>query len=46
MIVDNLKPPYFAVIFSTVLHENIEGYIEAAKKMEILAEKQPGYLGI
>ena len=46
MIVDNLKPPYFAVIFSTLLHENIEGYIEAAKKMEILAEKQPGYLGI
>ncbi|MGG6230797.1 antibiotic biosynthesis monooxygenase family protein [Tenacibaculum sp. SDUM215027] len=46
MIVDNLKPPYYAVIFSTTLSDDTEGYYEMAEKMENLAKKQEGYLGI
>lgn len=46
MIVDHLQPPYYAVIFSTVLNENTDGYIETAERMEALAKLQPGYLGI
>ena len=37
MIVDYLKPPYYAVIFSTLMTDNIEGYQEAAERMEALA---------
>lgn len=46
MIVDNLKPPYYAVIFTTTLTENLEGYYEMALRMEELAKQQKGYLGI
>ena len=46
MIVDNLQPPYFAVIFTTIVEENLEGYLEAATRMEYLAKLQKGYLGI
>ena len=46
MIVDNLTPPYFAVIFTTILTEDIEGYEKTSKKMESLAKKQKRYLGI
>ncbi|SHM69412.1 antibiotic biosynthesis monooxygenase [Polaribacter sp. KT 15] len=46
MIIDNLKTPYYAVVFSTILTGNIKGYEEMADKMEMLAKKQPGYLGI
>ena len=46
MIVDNLKPPYYAVIFTTTLSEDTDGYYEMAEKMENLAKKQEGYLGI
>lgn len=46
MIVDHLKPPYYAVIFTTVMSDDEEGYIETAEKMEALAKKQKGYLGI
>ena len=46
MIVDDLKPPYYAVIFSTVMNDNLDGYAEAAERMEVLAQQQPGYLGI
>ncbi len=46
MIEDTLKPPYYAVIFTTQLSENIEGYYEMAEKMDELAKKQDGYLGI
>ena len=46
MIVDNLSPPYFAVIFSTILKEDISGYQDMANKMEDLAKLQDGYLGI
>ena len=46
MIVENLKVPYYAVIFTTIVTENLEGYIETAERMEELAKLQKGYLGI
>ena len=46
MIVDNLTPPYYAVIFTTVLNAEIDGYLETAQHMEELAKLQNGYLGI
>lgn len=46
MIVDNLQTPYYAVIFSTLLTDELENYEETANRMEELAKQQPGYLGI
>ncbi len=46
MIEDSLTPPYYAVIFTTVLSDNLEGYDAMAIKMEELAKRQEGYLGI
>jgi len=46
MIVDHLKPSYYAVIFSTEMTENTQGYLESAKRMEVLAKQQKGFLGI
>lgn len=46
MIVDNLQAPYYAVIFSTLLNDDLEGYEETANRMEELAKQQLGYLGI
>ncbi len=39
-----MKPPYYAVIFTSNLNENIEGYSKMAIAMESLAKQQPGYL--
>ena len=41
----NFKP-YYAVIFTSTQTENIKGYSEMAEKMESLAKKQDGYIGI
>ena len=38
--------PYYAVIFTSILKENTEGYFEMANKMETLAKTQEGFLGI
>jgi heme-degrading monooxygenase HmoA len=38
--------PYYAVIFTSIRTEGDNGYNERAEKMEELAKKQPGYLGI
>jgi len=46
MIVDHLEPPYYAVIFTTIANENLEGYLETAERMEELAREQNGFLGI
>ena len=46
MIVTHLEPPYYAVIFTTLLSDDLSGYIETAERMEKLAEQQEGYLGI
>jgi heme-degrading monooxygenase HmoA len=41
------KPPYYAVIFSSIRSEgNQDEYIQMALKMERLAKKQNGFLGI
>lgn len=39
------KPPYYAVIFSSVKHNPAEGYNEMADEMFELAKQQEGYLG-
>ncbi|MCO6185852.1 antibiotic biosynthesis monooxygenase [Rhizobium sp. L1K21] len=39
-------PPYYVVIFSTLRTDVDDGYAGMAEKMEMLAEQQPGYLGI
>jgi heme-degrading monooxygenase HmoA len=41
----NFKP-YYAVIFTSIQKENIEGYSEMAKNMEELAKQQLGFLGL
>ena len=46
MIVDSLNPPYYAVIFTSTVTNDLDGYEETANKMEELAKEQPGYLGI
>jgi len=40
------KPPYYAVIFSTLRTTVDEGYMETTKRMEALAKQQEGYLGL
>ncbi|MBU3012019.1 antibiotic biosynthesis monooxygenase [Polaribacter vadi] len=46
MIVAHLKPPYYAVIFTTILENNLQDYLETAERMEALAKQQNGFLGI
>lgn len=38
-------PPYYAVIFTSVRHDDDNGYAEAANQMLELASVQPGFLG-
>lgn len=40
-----MNPPYYAVIFTSKLKSNIDGYDKTARKMYDLATKQPGFLG-
>lgn len=40
------KPPYFAVIFSSRRREGDQGYGDTAARMEELAARQPGFLGV
>lgn len=40
------KPPYYAVIFTSIQSTDTDGYAEMAEKMVSLAQTQPGYLGI
>ncbi|WP_405566211.1 antibiotic biosynthesis monooxygenase family protein [Polaribacter sp. Asnod6-C07] len=46
MIVAHLKAPYYAVIFTTILENNLQDYLETAERMEALAKQQNGFLGI
>jgi len=46
MIAKTCRPPYYAVIFTTLRTEVDEGYEETAHRMEELAKRQEGYLGI
>lgn len=45
MLASTPKPPYYAVIFTSLRTSYDKDYIETAKKMEHLASLQEGYLG-
>ncbi len=45
MIAQTPKPPYYAVIFTSIRTEVEEGYAAMAQQMVELAKQQPGYLG-
>lgn len=40
-----MNKPYYAVIFTNRQTETSKGYEDMAEAMELLAKKQPGYLG-
>ncbi len=40
------EPPYYAVIFTSLRTPGDNGYGETAARMEELAARQPGFLGI
>jgi heme-degrading monooxygenase HmoA len=40
------EPPYYAVIFTSILGESRDGYDAMGSAMVELADRQPGYLGI
>ncbi len=44
-IIDTPKPPYYAVIFTSVKIPDDKGYDEMSKKMVELVSKQEGFLG-
>lgn len=46
MIAKTPKPPYYAVIFSSIKNENTFDYDNMAHKMEKLAQLQKGFLGM
>ncbi|MGB0891829.1 MAG: antibiotic biosynthesis monooxygenase family protein [Flavobacteriaceae bacterium] len=46
MIVTNLQAPYYAVIFTTLVTDDLTEYQETADRMDKLAEQQEGYLGV
>lgn len=46
MIAETPKPPYYAVIFSSIRTEGDHGYGEMADKMMELAKQQDGFLGV
>lgn len=39
------KPPYYAVIFTSIKSDHLENYAEEALRMENLVKSQPAYLG-
>jgi len=46
MIANTPKPPYYAVIFTSVMSEDVKDYENMSNKMIELAQKQEGFLGI
>lgn len=46
MIAATPEPPYVAVIFTNRRRDGDHGYAEMAERMDRLAARQPGYLGI
>ena len=45
-IVQHLRPPYYAVIFTAQRTSADQGYAAMAERMVALASRQPGFLGI
>lgn len=46
MIAETSKPPYYAVIFTSIRTEGDHGYGEMADKMMEMASQQDGFLGV
>ena len=46
IIANTPKPPYYAVVFTSVRTTTDEGYADTAEKMMALASTQPGFLGV
>ena len=46
MIANTPEPPYYAVIFTSIRTEKVEGYSEMADFMIDLATRQEGFLGV
>ena len=46
MIAKTPEPPYYAVIFTSILEGVIEEYGDMAEKMIDLAQQQDGFLGV
>jgi len=41
-----IKPPYYAVIFTSIRTNGDHGYVKMANRMVELAEQQSGFLGV
>lgn len=46
MIASTPEPPYYAVIFTSIGTDDMQGYEQMAERMEELARQQPGFLGV
>ena len=46
MIAQTCKPPYYAVIFTSIRTDGDHGYAEMANRMVELASRQEGFLGV
>ncbi len=46
MIAKTPKPPYYAVIFTSIKNEEDKNYNSMSKKMLALAQKEQGFLGV
>ncbi|WP_251976149.1 antibiotic biosynthesis monooxygenase family protein [Salinicola avicenniae] len=46
MIAETPEPPYYAVIFTSLMTEEVDGYAAMAERMVALASQQPGFLGM
>lgn len=45
-IANTPEPPYYAVIFTSLQTDELEGYAATASRMMELASEQEGYLGV
>lgn len=45
-LADTPQPPYYAVIFTSLMSDDQEGYAATAERMLELAARQPGFLGV
>ena len=46
LIANTPRPPYYAVIFTSLRTDVEEGYAETSEKMIAMAAEQPGFLGV
>ncbi|MZI93206.1 antibiotic biosynthesis monooxygenase [Vibrio sp. CAIM 722] len=46
LIAQTPQPPYYAVIFTSLRSELTQGYQAMAERMLVLAQQEPGFLGV